>query len=258
MDSEARFLYVGLQGPVYAGGATNYNVHVYQIGSTGALSFASGVLTPNNPQGAITLAAEPQAQFLYVLDGNAQMSAFSVGSTGILSPSSTSNGVFNGGATGGVGDPFFIAAGGTSPLWQDNCTIIGDFTFSYGGCYAGPIFSAGPGSSGRTGTGLGPGGSNATPPPPTSFALQVIVNSAGGSVVSSPAGIDIDEANGQDTFLYSFGPGTSVTLHATPPDNLNTYDIKWTGACGGDGPDTFVNVGQDQFCYVTFTPAAQR
>jgi 6-phosphogluconolactonase (cycloisomerase 2 family) len=258
MDSEARFLYVGLQSPVFAGGTNNYNVHVYQIASTGALSFASGVLTPNNPQGAIALTAEPQSQFLYVVDANAQISAFSIGSTGILSASSTSNGVFNGGATGGVGDPFFFAAGGASPVWQDNCTIIGDFTFSYGGCYAGVIFSAGPGSGGRTGTGLGPGGSNATPPPPTSFSLEVVVNSAGGSVVSSPPGIDIDETNGQDTFLYSFSPGTIVSLHATPPDNLNTYDIKWTGACYGDGPDTSVNLGQDQSCYVTFTPAAQR
>jgi 6-phosphogluconolactonase len=252
MDSEGRFLYVGIQGPVFFPPSSNFNLHVYSIDpNSGTLSFASGAATASNPQGPISVVAEPQAQFVYVMDGNAELEAFKVGSNGTLTLSGNPlGGVFNGGATGGVGDPFFFAASGTSPVWEDFCTIIIDNAFAFDGC---PFLArfAGPGSGG--------GGGGANPPPPAAtFVLQVLIDTTGGSVLSSPAGIDYDPATGQNFFQHAFPNGSLVTLTATPPDSVNAYDVKWTGACSGTALTAHVGMSQDQHCYVSFTPTSLR
>jgi len=53
--------------------------------------------------------AEPQGQFVYVLDGNGELESFKVASSGAMTASGAAlNGIFLGGATGGVGDPFSL------------------------------------------------------------------------------------------------------------------------------------------------------
>jgi hypothetical protein len=186
------------------------------------------------------------------MDGNGELEAFKVGSNGALTLSGNPlPGVFEGGATGGVGDPFFFAASGTSPEWQDSCTIIIDNSFPFDGC---PFIAlmAGPGSSNR-----GVGTSN-PPPPAATFVLQVLLDTTGGSVVSSPAGIDYNPVTGQNSFQHAFPNGNFVSLTAAPPDIANNYDVKWTGACSGTAITASVVMSQDQHCYVSFTPTTSR
>jgi 6-phosphogluconolactonase (cycloisomerase 2 family) len=259
LDPLDRFVYVGTQGPVFVPPSSNFNVQVFNIDpNNGGLSFASGVATASNPQGPISVIAEPQGQFAYVLDGNGELESFKVGSNGALTASGSAvDGIFLGGATGGVGDPFFFAAGGTSPVWIDNCTLIAE-----GGPYvyldACPtiFFSSGPGSNSGSN-----GGSASIPqqPPATSFTLQVLVDlQYGGSVTSAPAGIDVNPVTGQNFFNHGFPNGTMVELTAAPPDSSQSYDVKWTGDCSGDTVRAFVTLSQDQHCYVAFTPISSR
>src|SRR5262249_24722696 len=157
------------------------------------------------------IVAEPQAQFLYVLDGNGQLSAFSVSSDGVLTLAGNPiSDAFVGGNSGGVGDPFSFAAGGARPVWQNFCTLGGDHLFPLDGCFHPPLFSSGPGTSGRTDTGSSP------QPRAATFALHVVIISAGGAVQSSPAGIDIDPLTGGDAYDAAFADGGSVTLTASP------------------------------------------
>jgi 6-phosphogluconolactonase (cycloisomerase 2 family) len=238
MDPEARFLYVGLQSPVFVPPNSNFNVQVYSINpNNGALTFVSGVATASNPQGPISVMAEPQAQFVYVMDGNSELEAFAVGSNGALTLAGTPVGsVMEGGASGGVGDPFFFAASGTSPVWQDNCTVIVDNVFVFDGCPT-ALLSSGPGSGSN-------GGGN--PPPAATFVLEVLIDSTGGSVLSSPAGIDYNPAGlNENFFQHAFPNGSFVTLTATPPDFARAYDVKWTGACSGTTTTATVVMTQD-------------
>jgi hypothetical protein len=76
--------------------------------------------------------------------------------------------------------------------------------------------------------------------------------------VSSPAGINIDAVSGQGFVQHGFPNGASVELTAGPPDFLNSYDVKWTGACSGTSLTAFVTMAQDQSCHVTFTPTSLR
>ncbi len=254
MDPEARFLYVGLQSLVFAPPNSNFNVHTYAINpNNGSLSFAAGLATSSNPQGPISVIAEPQAQFLYVMDANNQVGAFKIASNGSLAPQGTPiTNVFLGGSTGGVGDPFFFAASGTSPVWVDNCTVIVSGPYIFDGCPT-TFLSTGPGSTGTGGTGTG------NPPPPAAqFTLDVSTDVTGGSIVSSPPGIDLDPINGLDFVQQGFPNGTQVLLTAAPPDSLNVYDVKWTGSCSGTTLTTSVLMSQDKGCHVTFTPSSLR
>ena len=259
MDPLARFLYVGTQGPVFVPPSSNFNVQVFNIDPNGGgLSFAAGVATASNPQGPISVIAEPQAQFVYVLDGDGDLESFKVASNGAMTASGAAlNGIFRGGATGGVGDPFFFAASGTSLEWVDNCSFIAE-----GGPYAYldacPTTSMGSGPGSNSGSN---GGSTSIPqqPPATSFVLQVLVDlQYGGSVTSSPAGIDYNAVTGQNFFTHAFPNGTLVELTAAPPDSSQSYDAKWTGDCSGDTVRAFVTMSQDQHCYVAFTPISSR
>ena len=254
MDPEARFLYVGLQSLVFAPPSSNFNVHVYNINpNNGSLTFAAGLATSSNPQGPISVIAEPQAQFLYVMDANNQLAAFKIGTNGSLTPEGNPiTSVFLGGSTGGVGDPFFFAASGTSPVWQDNCTVIVSGPYVFDGCPT-SFLSTGPGSTGTGGTGTG------NPPPPAAmFTLDVSTDVTGGSIVSSPPGINLDALNGLNFVEQGFPNGSTVSLTAAPPDSFYVYDVKWTGACSGTTLTTSVTMTQDQGCHVTFTPTTSR
>jgi len=74
-----------------------------------------------------------------------------------------------------------------------------------------------------------------TPPPPgTTFDLNVTVTvTDGGTVVSTPAGIDTS-----DTDTAKFAEGASVSLKATPATGFK-FD-GWTGACETEATDTCV------------------
>jgi 6-phosphogluconolactonase (cycloisomerase 2 family) len=256
MDPLGRFLYVGLQGIAFVSQLNaNVNLEVYSINaSSGALTLKSGVATSNNPGAPIAVTAEPQGQFVYALDDNGEIVPYSVStSSGTLSPGPPITGVFPGGATGGVGDPFSFAASGTSPVWQDNCTIVVDGAFVFDGC---PVLfmSSGPGSTSGNG-----GGSPPPPPPPAAnFVLTVVNTTAGGYVVSSPSGIDTSPTAGGDFFQHAFPSGGGVTLTATPPDTANVYDITWSGSCHATGATAGVTMTQDQTCYVSFTNSSLR
>ena len=256
MDSEARFLYVGLESLVLTPPNSNFNVQVYNINpNDGSLSFAAGAASSSNPEGAISVIAEPQAQFLYVMDGNGQLGAFRVGSNGSLTPQgSPITNVFVGGNSGGVGDPFFFAASGSSPVWEDNCTVMVSGPYIvFGGCPT-SLLNTGPGG----GSGAGETGGGNPPPPAAMFTLTVSIDVSGGSVVSSPAGINVDPVSGQDFVQHGFPNGASVELTAGPPDFVNSYDVKWTGACSGTSLTALVTMAQDQSCHVTFTPTSLR
>ena len=74
-----------------------------------------------------------------------------------------------------------------------------------------------------------------TPPPPgTTFDLNVTVTVAGGgTVVSTPAGIDTSDSDSA-----KFAEGASVSLKATPETGFK-FD-GWTGACTAEATDTCV------------------
>ena len=190
----------------------------------------------------------PALEYLVGIDRN----------TGALTAGPTVSGVFLGGASGGVGDPFQFAVSGTSPVWENNCTLIAEGgPYAYLNACQVLTMSGGPGSNSGS-----HGGGNGVPqqPPPTSFVLQVLVDGAyGGSVVSSPPGIDYNPAGLNENFFeHAFPTGSSVTLTATPPDTAQSYDVKWTGACSGDTTSSGAFMNQDQHCYVSFTPVSSR
>jgi len=251
MDPLGRFLYLGLQSLVLVPPSSNDNIEVFRINAgNGALGFAAGAATSSFVNaGPISVVAEPQGQFLYAMDGNNQLSAFEVGASGTLTLASATGGVFEGGASGGVGDPFFFAASGTSPQWQDGCTILVDNAFVFDGC---PIL----GSEGGPGT----GGSGPPPPPAANFVLTVHNDPAwGGSIISSPAGINVSSDGTSNLFEAAFPSGTTVALTVIPPSSP-AVDVAWTGSggCGGDSTTVVVSMTQDQNCYLQLTPTSTR
>ena len=256
IDPEGKFLYVGLQGiafvPQFNG---NVNLEVYGIDPTaGSLTLVNGVATTSNPGGPVAVTADPQAQFVFAMDDNGVVVPYAVDrGTGALTAGPAVSGVFLGGASGGVGDPFQFAASGTRPEWVNNCTILADGVFVFDGC---PMpKSSGPGA----GNGGGGGSTPPPPPPPATFVLQVLFGSTGGSVASSPSGIDYSTVDlSRNFFQHAFPNGSGVTLTATPPDTAQGYDVKWTGACSGDSVTATVIMSQDQHCYVSFTPVSLR
>ena len=250
MDSRGRFLYVGKQQPF-----SSSKLEVYSINATnGGLTLVSGAALSGNTC-PVAVTAEPQGQFVFFLDcpnSGGGLLTFAVDSTtGALTQGSSGVNAGTGGSTGGVGDPSYFAASGTSPVWQDNCTVIVDNFWVIDAC---PLPS-------MVGGGNGPGtnGGGGTPPPAATFALQVLVDPGfGGSVVSSPAGINYNPVTGQNFFSHSFPNGSTVTLTAAPPDTSTAYDVHWSGACSGDTVTASVSMTQDQHCYVSFTPVSLR
>lgn len=256
IDPEGKFLYVGLQGIAFVPQFNaNVNLEVYSIDPTaGSLTLVNGVATTSNPGGPIAVTADPQAQFVFAMDDNGVVVPYAVDrASGALAAGSSVSSVFLGGATSGVGDPFQFAASGTRPEWVNNCTILADGVFVFDGC---PMpKSSGPG----VGNGGGGGSAPPPPPPPATFDLEVLIDTTGGSVVSSPAGIDYSTVDlSRNVFQHRFSNGSIVSLTATPPDTAQAYDVKWTGACSGDSITTSVTMSQDQHCYVSFTPVSLR
>jgi 6-phosphogluconolactonase (cycloisomerase 2 family) len=254
MDPEGRFLYVGRIQPF-----DNHKLEIYSIDpSGGGLSLVGGLLLGAGGEvGPIAVTAEPQGEFVYALDSSlgAIVPLKLDPTNGTLTPGTPITGVLATGASGGgVGDPFFFAASGTSPVWVDNCTIIVNDAFVFDGCFT-PKMSTGPGSTSSNGS---IGGGTPTHPPAANFTLTVIIEGAGGSVSSSPTGIDTGPSSPGDFFEHMFPSGSAVTLTATPPDFANAYDVTWSGSCSGDQATTSVSMTQDKECYLTFTPASSR
>jgi 6-phosphogluconolactonase (cycloisomerase 2 family) len=241
IDGEGRFLYVGKQQPF-----SNHNLEVYAIDSGGGLSLAEGLLTGTGSMvGPMAVVAEPEGQFVYSVDQNANLIPFQLDpSTGTLTPGTAVSGVSVGGSFGGVGDPSHFAASGQSPVWIDGCTVVAS------GYY---VFDACPLPSSTGGTSTGEGGTDAgTHPPATSFVLTVHLDPAhGGHITSTPAGIDVTDNSAANTFMHRFPAGSAVGLHGTPSSgDSQSYDISWTIGCSGTGPFTTVGMSSDVSCYL--------
>jgi 6-phosphogluconolactonase (cycloisomerase 2 family) len=252
MDSFGRFLYVGRQTPFL-----NVNVQSYRIDATsGALTLANSVLTScigGACGGPVPVVAEPQGQFIFANDVNQGLSAFGVNVTsGALASAGNITSVFVP-WTGGVGIPFSFAATGTSPVWQNNCTLS---------CALAGLVSGGGGGGGGGSGGGGGGGTN--PTPPTSHYLTVTQGAFFGFVTSSPAGIDygpptISSPIPPSDFSAAFPVNSSVQLCTTPPPQPSqAYDVTWTGACSGTGVCTSVVLSGDKQCHLNFTPVLGR
>ena len=211
--------------------------------------------------GPIAVVADPQGEFVYAMDINSEIVPYALNAgTGALTAGTPLGGMFEGGATGGVGDPFTIAASGTSPVWEDACTQMIEYFIQAGlnppagGCFLPTISSTADGSGGDAGH-----------PPPSAAATRILTVSYdvwGGNIVSTPAGIDYSSENlSQNTFMASFPSGTSVTLHETPASvPAQAYDVKWTGTggCSGTGISTSVHMTQDQSCHLALSPVSTR
>jgi len=251
VDAEGRFLYVGKQQPF-----SNRNVEVYSIDGSGGLSLAGGLLTGSGSMvGPMAVVAEPQGQFVYAVDQNADLVPFVLDPTsGGLTPGTHVSGVLVGGSFGGVGDPSSFAASGTSPIWVDGCTFVAGGGFVFDAC---PL----PSSSGGTTANNEGGGDGGTHPPASSFELDAAADPIwGGIVVSVPAGISIDECGGgANTLSARFPRGTSVTLLATPCGvPTQTYDFSWTGGCTGTGTSVSVDMNSDVSCRLHLDPTSTR
>ena len=254
MDPEGRFLYVGRIQPF-----DNHKLEIYSIDpSSGGLSLVGGLLLGSGGEvGPIAVTADPQGEFVYAMDSSlGAIVPLSLDATnGTLTLGTPATGVFSAGATGGgAGDPFSFAASGTSPVWVDNCTVLVNDVYVFDGCFT-PKMSTGPGSTSSNGS---IGGGTPTHPPAANFTLTVIIEGAGGSVVSSPAGLDTGPNSPGDFFEHMFPSGSAVTLTATPPDFANAYDVTWSGSCSGDTATTSVSMTQDKECFLSFTPASTR
>jgi 6-phosphogluconolactonase (cycloisomerase 2 family) len=249
VDSEGRFLYVGKQQPF-----SNRNLEVYSVDGSGGLSLAAGLLTGSGSMvGPMALVAEPQGQFVYAVDQNANLVPFVLDpTTGGLTAGTPVPGVLVGGSFGGVGDPSSFAASGTSPIWVDGCTVVAGPGFVFEAC---PL----PSSSGGTVANNEGGGDGGTHPPASSFALTAGADPIwGGIVVSEPPGISIDECGGgANTLSARFPRGTVVTLRATPCNvPTQTYDFSWTGGCAGTGTTVSVGMNSDVSCRLNLTPTS--
>jgi DNA-binding beta-propeller fold protein YncE len=237
MDTRGRFLYVGKQSPYY-----NINLEVYAInGSTGLLTSSGSVLTGTGSMvGPISVVAEPQGNFVYVLDINSELVAYKVSTSGTLSSSGAVTGVFLPGNGSSNGVPFSFAVTGTSPIWQNSCTV---------GCYI-VLGSTGSGGGG------GGGGGNVVGPGNGMHYLEVRNDPIwGGWIWSTPSGIDFGHdwiAAPPNVFSAEFANGTSVQLCQQPNPNLYmAFDVQWTGGCSGTGTCTTVQMDRDQTCHLT-------
>ena len=233
-DSFGRFLFAGRQQPWLS-----KNLMAYQINAAfGSLSLTNDILTAclsGSCVGPMAVVAEPQGQFVYAKDVGPGLRAFKVDpTTGALTAAGNVTNVYLP-WTAGVGIPFTFAATGTSPVWQNNCTL---------GCAL-------------TGTVSGGGGTN--PTPPTSHYLTVTQGAFVGYVTSSPAGINIGPATianpiPNNDFSAPFPASSSVQLCTSPPPQpAQAYDVTWTGSCSGTGQCTTVVVNGDTQCHAEFS-----
>ena len=235
-DSFGRFLYAGRQQPWYSLNLLSYKADA----SNGALTLANSVLTAcpgGGCVGPMAVVAEPQGKFVYAVDVQQGLSAFSVdATTGALTAAGSLTGVYVP-WTAGIGIPFTFGVTGTHPLWQNNCTY---------GC---AMWHTGGGSSGPI----------ANPTPPTSHFLTVTQGAFVGYVTSTPAGINIGPATianpiPNNDFSAPFPASSSVQLCTSPPPQpAQAYDVTWTGSCSGTGQCTTVVVNGDTQCHAEFS-----
>ena len=243
-DSLGRFLYAGRQQPWLS-----KNVLAYQINATnGSLAPANTVLTAcsgGSCVGPIAVVAEPQGQYVYAIDSavTPTLSAFSVNAaTGALTATGSPLSIFLP-RVDGVSFPITFGVTGTSPVWQNNCTLSCALTIGSGG---------------------GGGGGGTNPNPPTSHYLTVTQGGYVGYIDSTPAGIDIAPATilnplPKNDFRAAFPVGSSVTLCTnSPPQPFGAYDVEWTGSCSGTGNCTSVSMTSDKQCHVEFKPVIGR
>ena len=244
-DSFGRFIFTAKQQPFFTVNTLSFLMDA----STGSLSAAGSALS-GCPGGAcvgpISLIAEPQGDFAYVVDSVGGLTSFAVNpSTGALTGVSSRTGAWVP-SPGGIGFPFKFAASGTSPVWQSNCTS---------GCALAGFISTGGGGGGNP---------PANPNPPTSHYLSVAQGPFFGFVTSSPAGIDYGPGTILDPLPHNvsanhFPANSTVQLCASaPPQPVQAYDITWTGSCSGTGQCASVTMNSDKSCHVTFTPVSLR
>jgi 6-phosphogluconolactonase (cycloisomerase 2 family) len=240
VDSRGRFLYVGKQLPL-----SNASVEAYKIdAASGALSPAGGALVSGATPGPIAVVAEPQGEFVYAVASSQtseHLTAFKVDATtgALTSAGAAGAGVVVPGSGTGVGIPFSFAATGTSPIWVNGNTFCV-------GCIFG---SSGGGGGGGGGGGVGGGSS-------THF-LSMARGVWGGSIISSPAGIDWGDPTkfGNELFSAGFPNGTVVQLCETPfTQPAQVYDIAWMGACSGTTRCINVRMDSDKQCSLDLTP----
>ena len=243
-DSFGRFIFTAKQQPFFTVNALSFLMDA----STGSLSAAGSALSGcpgGGCVGPITLTAEPQGDFAYVVDSVGGLTSFAVNpSTGALTSVSSRTGAWVP-SPGGIGFPFRFAASGTSPVWQSNCTH---------GC----------GLVGFISTGGGGGNPPTNPNPPATHYLSVAQGVNFGFVSSSPAGIDYGPATssnplGANVSANHFPANSSVQLCATPPPQAGeAYDITWTNGCSGTNLCTAVHMNSDKFCHLEFSRVSDR
>lgn len=238
-DSFGRFIFTAKQQPLF-----NVNALSFLADSTTGVLSATGSAMSGCPGGAcsgpISLIAEPQGNFAYVIDSVGGITSFAVDQqTGALTNVASRSGAWVP-SPGGIGLPFTFAASGVSPVWQSNCTQ---------GCMMQGTVGSGGGGSPPT-----------NPTPPTSYYLSVSQGAYVGSVSSSPSGIAYappSSANplGQNVSANHFPANSSVQLCATAPlQPAGAYDITWMGSCSGTGQCTSVRMDRDKSCHLSFTP----
>ncbi|HEY6039307.1 MAG TPA: beta-propeller fold lactonase family protein, partial [Kofleriaceae bacterium] len=246
VDPEDRFLYAARQQV-----DNNQNLFVFAIDSaSGALTPTSNTLTSNG-SGPIAVVADPQAAFVYATGNGAIVPYVLDAAGGTLVPQSAT-GPIGGGGGGGVGDPFSFAASGTSPVWVNGCTFLGDDVFVTGTCPLpsgiGTIIGGGSGTSAETDMALSQSATH---------QLDVSTGTWGGVITSSPAGIAYNSDGDPQAFVSaSFATGSTVSLCATPPASATqVYDFKWTGSggCSGTATCTTVRMTADEGCHLELT-----
>ena len=253
VDPLGRFLDIAKQLPTF-----NQNLLVYRINGDGSLRFATSVLTGSGDEvGPIAVTAEPQGQFVYVIDSNNALVAYQVdGPTGILNPAGAAlPGFVFPWWSCGISDPFAFSVSGTSPVWQDGCSVQSAWDSGLwgplpgSGCFFASQFLA---------VGGGGGGGGGTPPPPppaSSFSLDVSSGVWGGNITSSPAGIDLDAGQ----VSAAFPAGSGVRLCAIPPAvPQQTYGYTWTGSAGCSGTQTCttLTMSSDESCHLELVPTS--
>lgn len=251
MDPEGRFLYVGKRQPTF-----NQNLLVFGItAGNGGLSSTSGVLLGTGAEvGPVAVVAEPQGEFVYAIDSsNGALVAYRLDATAgqLILAGAPATGVVAGGAGAGVGDPFGFAASGTSPVWQDGCSIQNGGPFTFDGCMY-VIF-------GSTGAGPGGGGNSGGVASAASHQLDVTIAAPpGGSIISTPTGIDYSADDlSRNRSVAAFPTGSTVKLCESPPPATGQgYDVLWTGTggCSGTATCTTVSMGSDQACRLELIP----
>jgi 6-phosphogluconolactonase (cycloisomerase 2 family) len=241
-DRFGRFIYAARQHPWYYTNLLSYLANA----TSGALSTANSVLSScpgGGCVGPMAVVAEPQGQFVYAIDVQQGLSAFSVdASTGNLAAAGSFSGKVYVPWSGGLGMPFTFGVTGTSPLWQSNCTQ---------GCAM------------AFGSSSGGGSSASNPTPPTSFRLNVSQGAFFGTVTSSPGGINYSPPTnsnplGNNNFSAFFPANSSVQLCTNPPLISGPFDVTWSGSCSGTGQCASVQMDRDRDCHVEFMPVIGR